>query len=224
LKRLWITRASPGAEATAARVRTMGFEALVIPVMEVRLLPATIDLAGVGALAFTSVNGVRAFAAASRERGLRVFAVGTTTAGAARDAGFSDVLSADGDVDALAAVIATGRPTGAVLHAGAAEPAGDLTGDLARLGVEARAVALYETAPAKLPSDLAQRIGAMDGVIAHSPRAGRILAEIFQANPAPHLAVYCLSPEVAATLEGGGAGPVFAAPLPNEDALLSLLA
>jgi len=204
----------------------LGFEPLVIPVIEVRFLPARIDLAGVGALAFTSVNGVRAFAAASDARGLQVFAVGTTTARAAREAGFSDVISADGDVDALAAVIAghAAELAGAVLHPGAAEPAGDLVGHLARLGVTARAIALYETAPAKLPFDLAERIATMDGVIVHSPRAGRMLAEIFAANPAPHLSVYCLSPEVAATLTGSSAGPVIAAPLPNEDALLSLIA
>jgi uroporphyrinogen-III synthase len=202
----------------------MGFEPLVIPVIEVRFLPAGIDLAGVGALAFTSVNGVRAFAAASPERGLRVFAVGSATARAARDAGFGDVRSADGDVDALACVISAAQPAGAVLHASAAEPAGDLVGDLTRLGVRARAVALYETTPAKLPPDLPRLIATMDGVILHSPRAGRILAEIIETNSAPHLAVYCLSPEVAATLEGARVGPVIAAPLPNEDALLSLVA
>jgi len=126
-QRIWITRAQPGADATAERVRALGHEAIVAPLLAVRVIPDVhIDLRGVAALAFTSANGVRAFADASGERGLKVFAVGAATAQAARAFGFKSVLSADGDVEALAEGIAVrrGELRGAVLHPGAAEPAG----------------------------------------------------------------------------------------------------
>src|SRR4051812_12438776 len=101
-QKIWITRAQPGADATAERVRALGHEALVAPLLAVRALEdVEIDLIGVAALAFTSANGVRAFADLSPERQIRVFAVGSTTAQAARAAGFRLVLSADGDVEAL---------------------------------------------------------------------------------------------------------------------------
>ena len=65
-QRIWITRAQPGAEVTAERVRALGHEAIVAPLLAVRVLPdVTVDLAGVSALAFTSANGVRAVADAS---------------------------------------------------------------------------------------------------------------------------------------------------------------
>src|SRR4029453_9258545 len=118
-QRIWITRAQPGADATAERVRALGHEAGVAPVRAGWLFSAvTLDLSGVAALAFTSANGVRAFADASGERGLKVFAVGAATAQAARAAGFKAVLSADGDVEALAEGIAVrrGELRGAVLH------------------------------------------------------------------------------------------------------------
>ena len=220
---VWITRAAPGAEATARRLTTMGFDPLVAPLLEARNLAATIDLAGVGALAFTSANGVRAFAALGDERNRRVFAVGSATAQAAVAAGFTDVISADGDVDALAGAIATQAVRGAVLHPGAAQPAGDLVRDLAARGVAARAVAVYETVPAEVPAGLLDRLATIDGVLVYSPRAGRLLAEVLDGKAAPGLRAYCLSPEVAATLEGLDIGPVLAAPLPNEDALLSLI-
>ena len=152
-QRIWITRAQPGAEVTAERVRALGHEAIVAPLLAVRVLPdVTVDLAGVSALAFTSANGVRAFADASGERSLKVFAVGAATAQAARQSGFKSVLSADGDVEALAEGIAArrGELRGAVLHPGAAEPAGDLAGALEKHGVEARRLILYETAPVEL--------------------------------------------------------------------------
>jgi uroporphyrinogen-III synthase len=226
LRRIWITRALPGAEATAERVRGLGFTAIVAPVLKVRDLPGWIDLAGVGALAFTSANAVRAFAARNRRRDLPVFAVGGASAEAARLAGFSQIVSADGNVTALARLIA-GRATalrGAVLHPGAAELAGDMTGALEGAGIEVRAVSLYETVTAEVPPEVLDGLGAIDGVLAHSPKAGRRLAEILRTRPAPHLTAYCLSPEVCAPLESLGIGRVIAAPLPTEDALLSLMA
>ena len=98
---VWITRARPAAEATAARVTALGFESLVDPLLAVEALDADIDLAQAKALAFTSGNGVEAFARLSDERALPVFAVGRATAQAAKAAGFISVASADGDVEAL---------------------------------------------------------------------------------------------------------------------------
>ena len=82
--RIWITRAAPEAEATAQRVRALGHEPVVASLLEVQAGGETPDLAGVGALAFTSRNGVRAFAALSPERNLPVLTVGDATAQAAR--------------------------------------------------------------------------------------------------------------------------------------------
>ena len=61
------------------------------------------------ALAFTSVNGVAAFAALTPRRDRPVFAVGDATAQAAHDAGFADVLSASGDLRDLARHLQTAR-------------------------------------------------------------------------------------------------------------------
>ena len=64
--RVWVTRAQPQAEATAARLRAMGLEAVVAPVLETRpIVGARIELTGVDALAFTSAAGVAAFAGAA---------------------------------------------------------------------------------------------------------------------------------------------------------------
>src|SRR5258707_10340335 len=76
-QKIWITRAQPAADITAERVRALGHEALVAPLLAVRPLPdVEVDLSGVAALAFTSANGVRAFADLSGERSLRGFALG----------------------------------------------------------------------------------------------------------------------------------------------------
>jgi uroporphyrinogen-III synthase len=222
---VWVTRAQPGAAATAARLRALGYEPLVAPLLEVRALPGgPIDLAGVAALAFTSANGVAAFAARSNERGLPVFAVGDATAVAARKAGFVSVTSSDGDVAALAATIAAHTAfAGDVLHPGPTEPAGDLIGALAGLGVPARALTVYETVSRAPDEATAARIPDLAAVLVHSPKAARALADHLADHPAPKLAALCLSEAVAAPLRAGGFGAVSVAAEPNEAALLALI-
>ncbi|HEY1223789.1 MAG TPA: uroporphyrinogen-III synthase [Brevundimonas sp.] len=169
IRRVWVTRAEPGAGRTAARLTALGFEPLVAPVLEVRPLTPVIDLSGVAALAFTSINGVEAFAARQSERTLPVFTVGDATAEAARGAGFSDVRSASGDVHALARLLADAAP-GPVLAPGAAEPAGDLAALLAGK-VAVRSLPVYEAVETDIPAP-----AGFDAVLAHSPRAARALA------------------------------------------------
>jgi uroporphyrinogen-III synthase len=219
-RRIWVTRTEPQAEATARRLRDLGHDPVVAPVLQTRpIAEAAIDLTGVGALAFTSANGVAAFAALSAVRDLPVFTTGDATAAAAKDSGFRDVRSAGGDVLALADVIAQApRPAG-LLYPGALEPAADLVGLLAQRGVAARAVAVYatvETALAAVPRDV-------DLVLIHSPRAGRVVARLLAGADAARLTVLAISPAAAAPLAEVRLHALRVAPSPNEAALLGLL-
>ncbi len=230
--RVWVTRAAPGAEATGERLRAMGHQPLVAPVLRVRALDAPpADLAGVGALAFTSRNGVRAFAALSGERGLPVFAVGGATARAATDAGFASVRSAEGDSLALAQLIAAARAafSGEVLHAGAEDLAGDLVGELIRMGLAARLHPVYRTEPTPIPDAAAAALMArpveLDAVMVHSPRAARTL-EGYRAllEAAPELDLVCISEAAALPLQRLNFRRMSIATLPNEGRMLNLMA
>ena len=225
-KKIWITRAQPAADLTADRVRALGHEPLVAPLLTVRALDnVEIDLAGVAALAFTSANGVRAFAERSGDRGLKVFAVGAATAQAARHAGFRSVLSSEGDVAALARGIVArrGELKGAVLHAGAAELAGDLTGALEQAGLEARRIVLYETLPVTLAEPQLKAALRAHAVLLHSPRAARVLAQMLRKQPAPALRALGLSPAVLKPLARVTLAVKAAPPFPLEAALLQLI-
>jgi len=168
---------------------------------------------------------VRAFADLSPERAIRVFAVGAATAEAARAAGFKLVLSADGDVEALAAGIGQrrGELRGAVLHAGALEPAGDLVGALEAQGVTARRLVLYETVPVTLAPEAAAQLVTCDAVLLHSPRAAQVLAVLLKANPAPKLRALGLSKAVVRPLARAKVGPRVFPSMPLEGALLNLI-
>jgi uroporphyrinogen-III synthase len=225
-QKIWITRAQPGADSTAERVRALGHEAIIAPLLAVRTLQdVDVDLRGVAALAFTSANGVRAFSDLSAERSLRVFAVGAATAQAARAAGFRLVLSADGDVEALAEGIGLrrGELRGAVLHPGAAEPAGDLAGALEKHGIEARRLILYETAPVKLEADAARQLIQADAALLHSPRAAQVLASLLKVYPAPKLRALGLSKAVVKPLARTPLAAKVFPSMPLEGALLNLI-
>lgn len=220
---VWITRARPGALATAERVAARGFEPVIDPLLVVETLDADIDLSHITALAFTSANGIEAFARLSDERGLPVFAVGRATARAAQGEGFASVASADGDVEDLCELIAAGA-SGPVLWAGAKEPAGDLVGMLRGCGVMAKGVAVYETLERAPSEETLARLDAPLTTLVHSPRGARALAATLREKPAPNLRVLCLSEAVAQPLLNlVELRSVTFAPRPDESALLDLL-
>lgn len=207
--RVWITRAEPGAARTASRLAALGFEPVVAPLLAIGLVavsPRDLDLAleDVAALAFTSPNGVDAFAVlASGGRDLPVFAVGNATASAARTAGFSDVRSAGGDLGDLGRLIAEGRAkvNGTILHPRAEQPVGDLGEAVAALCAApppVRGLTVYravETGEGPPP--------AFDWALVHSPRGGRALAAVLgaEASARPPFRIAAISPAAAAPLE-----------------------
>jgi uroporphyrinogen-III synthase len=225
-QKIWITRAQPAADATAERVRALGHDVVVAPLLAVRVLDdVAIELNDVAALAFTSANGVRAFAERCGDRALKVFAVGAATAQAARAAGFRAVLSADGDVDALADGIASRRSelVGSVLHPGAAELAGDLVAALERRRVPARRLVVYETVPVKPSAADAANLVRSDTVLLYSPRAAQVLATVLKAHPAPDLRVLALSKAIIKPLARTRLATKLYPPFPLEAALLNLV-
>ncbi len=147
--RVLITRAEPDGRAFADQCRAAGFESVLAPVMRIDIAKAEIGLGDIGALAFTSANGVRAFAANSGRRDLPVYAVGLVTAAAAQAAGFAKIFTAGGDVNSLADYIASESAFSpkALLHIAGEDRAGDLVALLSARGIAARRQTLYAAKP-----------------------------------------------------------------------------
>lgn len=198
------------------------------PLLEVRTRNEPLCLDGVGALAFTSPNGVAAFARLDGERGLPVFAVGDGTADAALALGFANVASAAGDVHDLVALITARRQdfSGHLLRPGALEPAGDLDSALAARGIEATSCVVYETVATALHPDSPEVrklvSGELAAVMIHSPRAGRLLAGMLDGMTPVPARIVCISVAAARPLAAAGCTPVIAAH-PSEAAMLAAL-
>ena len=184
--RALMTRPRAEAEALAALLGERGIEAVIEPLIEIVPGAAAFpDLTGVQAILCTSANGVRAFARASGERGVPLFAVGDATARAARAEGFRRVESAGGDVDDLTYLV--GRQlkpqAGKLLHIAGSVVAGDLAAALGAEGFTVEQVVLYEASPAAaLTPATAQAIaeGAFDFALFFSPRTAAIFARLVE--------------------------------------------
>ena len=221
IRRVWITRAQPGAARTAARLTALGYEPVVAPLLTIRPLSDALasapDLSTVAALAFTSPNGVEAFAAltpALRDR--PVFAVGDATADAARDAGFHDARSAAGDIHALARLINASPIQGLILAPGAREPAGDLPALLPDHALQRLPVYKAEETDAAAPADF-------DAVLLHSPRAARALATVLTPEAAKNRLAVCISAAAAAPLAALSFAEIRTADAPDETSILTAL-
>ncbi|HTQ12578.1 MAG TPA: uroporphyrinogen-III synthase [Rhizomicrobium sp.] len=227
--RILVTRPRPDAEATAAKLRALGHEPIVAPLMEMQFLEgAEISLDGVQAILATSANGVRALARRTARRDVPLFAVGAQSARTAREAGFAKVRSADGDGARLAkAAIAWASPrNGHLLHAAGAESKGDLAAALRAAGFSLRTEILYRAVAATaLPAAArtALETGSADAVLLYSPRGARAFAELAAGLDCSGSAALCISEAAARPLAGLGFRAIEVAARPDQAALLACL-
>lgn len=217
--RIWITRAEPGASRTAQRLRTMGHTPVVAPLLSIRPLPNPTlpQLDKFTCLAFTSPNGVEAFARLTDQtRRLPAFCVGDATRDSALEHGFTQSLTAQGDIHALARLIKSSGVRGPLLAPGAREPAGDLPGLLPEIPVTRLPVyAAFET-----QTPVPTRI---DTILIHSPRAARALAKTLPPNKAPAYRLLAISEAAAAPLRSLNFKEMYVSLHPDEPSLLSPL-
>ena len=231
--RLTVTRPQADSERSAAALRARGHQVLVAPLMQVEPVAAEIRESW-AAVIITSANAPGAIAAHPARAALiklPVFAVGRRSADACRQAGFSDVTAAGGDLRDLVRLIVARRADakGPLLYLAGEDRAADLIGELTARGIAAEMRIVYRAVTAPFPPDLisALKAGEIDAVLHFSRRsADNYLAGAAQAGIAQQaLAVrhFCLSAQIAEPLSGAGAGQIAIAARPDEAALIDLL-
>jgi uroporphyrinogen-III synthase len=222
-----VTRSEPGATRTVARLTALGYTTINAATAQVIWHDVVLDLAGDDALALTSPNGAVAAGGLVERRDTEVFAVGAATADMARAQGFTNVLSADGDGAALAALIAQ-RSKATIVHVRGRDKSFDLTRALTRANVKAREVIAYAAEPVPALRHAAlEAVSAHSVVLVHSPKgAARFVKLVRQAltnTGFGHLRAAAISDAAAEPLRAHGFGRVEVATQPDEPALLEAL-
>lgn len=227
--RVLLTRPRSESEPLTAALLARGIESAIDPMLEIVLKPAPVQLAGVQAVLLTSANGARALAQSTWRRDLLVLTVGGATAAAARAAGFADVDSADGDVNALCDLASNFDPrAGIMLHVCGAAVAGDLSGMLTARGFTVRRAVLYEAKEATALSEdtiTAVREGKLDGALFFSPRTASTFVTLAEAAGVAlsSLTAWCLSAAIAEAASSSWRA-VKVAPRPDQRSLVELVA
>jgi len=231
MMRIAITRPRDDGERTAAALRERGHIPLIAPLL--RIEPVKADLRPHwGGVIITSANAANAIAT-HPARGalikLPLFAIGRRSADAARQAGFSDISTADGDVHDLLRMLAARRAPAPLLYLAGEDRAADLVGELAAAGFAAELTVVYRAVAVAFPPQLieALRRGEVDAVLHYSRRSAEAyLGGAERAGVAAQaldVRHFCLSLQIAAPLMAAAAAKVVVAPHPDEAALIASL-
>lgn len=237
--RLVVTRPAEDAAPLAERLRTSGHEVIVEPLLAIVFDTAAALPAGPWrAVVVTSANGITALArrgGAAELAAVPVLAVGTASAIAAREAGFATVLSADGALDALTALVRrTIEPgDGRLLYPTGRRISGDLAGILGAEGYTVVRTVLYDVTESPRLGErtvAALRGGALDGVLLFSRRTAEVWADLIDhhglVDRIGRVKHYCLSQAVGEVIGdrlGNACPPVAVAAAPDTPSLLALL-
>ncbi len=207
---LLILRPEPGNHETAARAATLGFATISYPLFTIRpLLWDAPDPDLYTGLLLTSANAVReAGAALARFIKLPVHAVGSATAKAATEAGFTNIRVGKGGVDAVVAQISSGR----LLHL-----CGQDVTDAAPNNVRIDRRAVYSSDEGATDT-VSPHLTLRPIALLHSSRAASRFAELVSERE--EIAVAAISDTVALAA-GDGWQAVAIASSPSDEALLA---
>jgi uroporphyrinogen-III synthase len=232
-----VTRPAPDSATTASALRAKGYDVVVAPMLRFEPVACSGLDAEYGAVIVTSTNALRAVEGQLGDDLLKrpLFAVGETTAAAARKAGFAKVTMAKSDAAALRDLVLAGfkkrqfKKSDALLYLAGAEISRDLAGVLGADGLNVITVTTYRMAAlASLPREVCDAFAAstIQAVLHYSQRSARAFLDASRAEgveisalAVPHC---CLSQNIAAILHEAGA-QVFSAASANEKALFAAL-
>ena len=210
---LLVTRPLPAGAATAARLRALGHDVMLIPLMATEAVDWEVPDSLPDAVMLTSAVAARlAGDAAPVQR--PTFAVGAATARAARDAGFVDVRDGGGTAQTLLDTVAAAGFASLLHLAGE-----DRTPVIVPAGLAVTSRTVYRARLLPLTA-----LPMVDWVLLYSPRsAAHFAAEVQRlAVDAAQISVAAISPATLAAARPGWRATAVAHQ-PNEDALLAAI-
>lgn len=232
--RVLVTRPEPDAAGTAERLRALGHDPIMAPLLEIVFTHPPADIADPAAIILTSRNGVRALSRwpqSTRWRDLPIFVTGHATAIAARHAGFTDVRSAAGNAADLAALVMSdiGNDVGPIFYPAARDHSGELLSELRANGYDIHTIEAYR---AEMATNLEPgvldliRAQSVEGLVIYSNRTAAAFRTIVEregiAKNLSKMAIFALSERAAEPLRDLGAR-LYIAKNPEEESLLALL-
>lgn len=234
--RILLTRPEAPALSLKEKLEELGHQVALAPVLSIE--PADFafdqagDQAGLGGIVMTSASAAPALTSAGFSKDTPVYAIGGTSAEAAREQGFGNVISADGRRSSLVDLIAARHDpaSGHLLHLAGSHRAGDIVAELQSEGIETRRVRVYEAvAVTRLPAHIPDLIGAgkIEIVLFFSPRSAEIFVSLARdsglGDALSGMIAICLSDAVAKSAGQGKWKGLHVAEALTEEAMIGAL-
>jgi uroporphyrinogen-III synthase len=225
--KLILTRPAKDAMPLAEKLRQLGHEPRLVPLLEiVPRLGVIVSQGNWQALCITSANGLGNKEVLAGLKDVPLLCVGPQSLAAARAAGFTRASAHGGDVEGLTAHIVAHLKTqdGPLLYLSGAATSGDLEGRLRAHGFSVTRVIVYD-ALRTAAADLSHAVTGADAVLLYSPRSAKLWLEQVEdagvSEPVQKLTHLCLSQAVAKALPQ--TWPKTVASTPDEKAMLAVL-
>ncbi|MGD9478839.1 uroporphyrinogen-III synthase [Shinella sp. G-2] len=241
--RVLVLRPEPAASRTAATLAARGHETVLLPLSKAEHALDAVKTALAephAALAITSAEAARLLGrlgdGLTPHLATTVFAVGEASATAARTIGFANVLSANGDGEALAGLIAAhaarrDKSAQPILYLAGNPRAAGFETRLAATGIALHIVEAYRMvplAPSRTETETALLQPVPDAVLLYSRQSAHAffaLPPLMEAAPGRFdaMRLLCMSANVAAAVPARFTGRIAVAATPDENGLLALL-
>lgn len=221
-RRVLVTRTREQAEGLVDRLHDAGASVVVVPLITIMPIAGPDEIAQAAAevsaspaprwVAFTSATAVRLVlgaTGASALAGMRIAAVGPSTATALQTEGATpDLVAGDHDAAGLAAAMLERGIAGATVWAPVAEAArGEFAQRLRNGGARVRVQHIYRSVmPVHAPEDLRAALGTgVDAITLTSGSTARHLVEALGSSPVPEgVVIVCIGEQTAAEARAAG--------------------
>lgn len=234
---LVITRPEPGLSETADKISALGWQPLLMPVMTIQPLTVDyLDVNAIQAIVFTSRQAIAPIIQQLAKQhveyyNLPVFTVGDITAQDARQAGFTNIISANKDAVALAALIKEklSPDAGQLLFPSAKGQGQLLYALLKQAGFSILQCEVYQAIPIqKLSDEFLDKLQSetINSILFFSSETARFFIELLPENLRKYLKTIQavgISPKTKAVLEHVSWKAIDVAVHPNTEEMLSLL-
>lgn len=226
--RLLMTRPEPDATLSATKLRALGHQVTVDPVLRITFSSKPFNWDGTSDLIATSKNGIRALSTVANptlKREATLFTVGDASADLAREYGFGKVRSANGTIDELVPLLIEHARKHVTYIAGR-DRKGELENKLQARGFT---VDLQERYKADMSPALHEKTvdllknGAFDAVLLYSKRTAEVFIKLIAKHNISHstnkLTVFCLANVIRRVFDSENGPQLIVAEEPTEQAL-----
>lgn len=231
MKSILLTRPLSDSLNTRNILKKCGYKVYIEPLFTIKYLQHDVPIHEFDVVISTSKNSIKAFSQSCKTHDLPMITVGNSTMQAAKDLGFADITSADGDVDGLISFIkASYSDKTRFLYIRGQEVSCDLKKKLSEENFNIKETILYKTIIKKNLTNRCKNLllnGKVNSAAFFSSRTARIFCSLILksglSDVMKNMTAYTMSKNIADSLKSIKWKKIITARLPTQESLIDII-